>query len=349
MKIISIVGKKNTGKTTLTTKIIQELTKRGYNTASIKHSHHTIEMDKENTDTWKHKQAGANLVVGVGSTTFYNTTQEHNLNRILYLLKHFDNYDYIIIEGYKNYNYPKITTSPELKDKYTIKEINALNTTPEDIKELADLIEKHAHDITNTLYTHTCGYNNGETIAQEIRNGTLTQNDLDHIHTYLSIDEKVIGLNQFVSNYIKQNLLGIINTLNLKDYGITEIGKIELIIPNEKTPQKQENNNCTIEINNKNLITNKFTKNLIANTITGMINSLKTPDKTKQIELEITNINNNNLKNAKITLKTNKTNLEINEFTSKILKETTYSIINTLKTDDEIKQIKITVEDDIIC
>ena len=53
MKIVSIIGKKNTGKTSLTMKVIEELTKRGYNVASIKHSHHSIEMDKENTDTWK--------------------------------------------------------------------------------------------------------------------------------------------------------------------------------------------------------------------------------------------------------------------------------------------------------
>ena len=38
MKIVSIVGKKNTGKTSLTVKVIEELTKRGYNVASIKHS-----------------------------------------------------------------------------------------------------------------------------------------------------------------------------------------------------------------------------------------------------------------------------------------------------------------------
>ena len=55
MKIVSVVGRKNTGKTSLTVKIIEELTKRGYNVASIKHSHHEMEMDREHTDTWRHK------------------------------------------------------------------------------------------------------------------------------------------------------------------------------------------------------------------------------------------------------------------------------------------------------
>ena len=62
MKIVSIVGKKNTGKTSLTVKVIEELTKRGYNVASIKHSHHSIEMDKENTDTWKHKHKRSRFI-----------------------------------------------------------------------------------------------------------------------------------------------------------------------------------------------------------------------------------------------------------------------------------------------
>ena len=51
MKIVSVVGRKNTGKTSLTVKIIEELTRRGYNVASIKHSHHEMEMDREHTDT----------------------------------------------------------------------------------------------------------------------------------------------------------------------------------------------------------------------------------------------------------------------------------------------------------
>ena len=127
MKIVSIVGKKNSGKTSLTVKVIEELTKRGYNVASIKHSHHTMEMDKENTDTWRHKQAGSNIVVGVGSTTFFNVRDDLDLNRILFLIKHLGNVDFVIIEGFKRYNYPKIATSPDVVDKYTIKEVDSFN------------------------------------------------------------------------------------------------------------------------------------------------------------------------------------------------------------------------------
>ena len=152
MKIVSIVGRKNTGKTSLTVKVIEELTKRGYNVASIKHSHHTMEMDKENTDTWKHKQAGSQVVVGIGSTTFFNVRREMDLNRLLFLIKYMDDIDFVVIEGFKKYNYPKIITSSDVRDEYTIKEVDSFAIDQNGIEELADLIEQRGHDIVDTLF-----------------------------------------------------------------------------------------------------------------------------------------------------------------------------------------------------
>ena len=61
-----------------------------------------MEMDRENTDTWKHKNAGSNVVVGIGSTTFFNIRQNMDLNRLLYLIKHIDNIYFVVIEGFKS-------------------------------------------------------------------------------------------------------------------------------------------------------------------------------------------------------------------------------------------------------
>ncbi|MGN0177137.1 MAG: molybdopterin-guanine dinucleotide biosynthesis protein B [Methanobrevibacter sp.] len=344
MKIVSIVGRKNTGKTSLTVKVIEELTKRGYNVASIKHSHHTMEMDKENTDTWKHKQAGSNVVVGIGSTTFFNVKKEMDLNRLLFLIKHMDIVDFVVIEGFKKYNYPKIATSPDVVDEYTIKEVDSFTIDNTGLEELVDIIEERSHDIVDTLFANNCGFNNGEAIASEIREGNLTVNELDNVYSYLSIDNKVVGLNRFVSEYLKQTVLGVINTLNLDDYNIENISNIELIIPNEanKNPIDAE---CSILVNDKNLEMNTFTKNIVSNSIKGMINSIKTEDNVKIIDMVISNIENNKLENATIQLKTNDHNVEINEFTQGILKETIFAIINSLKVDEEITELKIKVEE----
>ena len=96
-------------------------------------------------------------------------------------------------------------------------------------------------------------------------------------------------------------------------------------------------------INGKDLEINAFTKNIVSNSINGMIRSLKTESDVKTIEIVISNIEHDQLENASIELKTNNHSVEINEFTQGILKETTYAIVNSLKIDDEIKELKINV------
>lgn len=344
MKIVSIVGRKNTGKTSLTVKVIEELTKRGYNVASIKHSHHTMEMDRENTDTWKHKQAGSNVVVGIGSTTFFNVRCEMDLNRLLFLIKYMDDVDFVIIEGFKKYNYPKIITSPDVRDEYTIKEVDSFSIDKKGVEELADLIEERGHDIVDTLFANNCGFNNGDTIASEIRQGKLTVNDLDDIQSYLSIDDNVVGLNRFVSDYLKQTVLGVISTLNLDDYNVRDIKKIELLIPQGVEIKKSEGK-TGILINDNPLEMNHFTENLVTNSIKAMVNSLKTEGNVKTIDIEISDIKNNEVIDAEISLKTNSHPVEINEFSRGILKETIYAIISSLKINDEINNLKINVEE----
>ena len=61
--IISIVGKSDSGKTTLIEKLVPELTRRGYRIATVKHDVHGFEVDREGKDSWRHKKAGAHTVV----------------------------------------------------------------------------------------------------------------------------------------------------------------------------------------------------------------------------------------------------------------------------------------------
>ena len=113
MRIISIVGLKNTGKTSLTGKIIKELTNRNFKVASIKHSHHRMEMDHEGTDTYKQMEAGSDFVVGIGGRTYFNINERLDLERILFLIKLMENPDFVVIEGFKAYPYAKIATCEE--------------------------------------------------------------------------------------------------------------------------------------------------------------------------------------------------------------------------------------------
>ena len=213
------------------------------------------------------------------------------------------------------------------------------------MEELADLIEERCHDIVDTLFANNCGYNNGETIARDIRNGALSSEELDNVESYLSVDGKVVGLNRFVSDYLKQSVLGVISTLNLKDYGVEDVGKVELVIPNEPAPIDTAERKATVRINDKNLEINQFTNNIIANSIAAMVSSLKTEGDVSTIDIEIDGIEDENVMDADISLKTNEKPVDINSFSRGILKETVFAIVNSLKIDEKIKNIKIKVEE----
>jgi molybdopterin-guanine dinucleotide biosynthesis protein B len=212
-------------------KIIKELKRRDFKVATIKHSHHKMEMDKENTDTWKHKEAGSETVVGIGDRTFFNIAKDLPIERILFLIKIIEEPDFVVVEGFKNYNYSKIVTSKGLEDEFTLKTVDAFNIDENEIKSLVDIIEKNSFDIIDTLHTNECGYVDGESIGKAIIKNEI--NYTDDINVHLSINEKVIGLNYFVSDFIKHSVIGMLKSLKTKKYGINEdkcFEKIELII-----------------------------------------------------------------------------------------------------------------------
>jgi len=60
--VFCITGFKNAGKTTLVTRLVAELTRRGYHVATIKFAHHEVEVDHEGRDSFRHRAAGARSV-----------------------------------------------------------------------------------------------------------------------------------------------------------------------------------------------------------------------------------------------------------------------------------------------
>lgn len=234
MRIISIVGLKNTGKTSLTSKIIKELTNRGFKVASIKHSHHQMEMDHEGTDTYKQMESGSDFVVGIGGRTYFNINERLDLERILFLIKLIESPDFVVIEGFKSYPYAKVATCQEVEDDYTIKVVNSFEITDSEVLDLVDLIEERAYDILETLFVDDCGYNDAHILGQAFAQGKLDYNPETQAEVNLAIDGINIGLNKFVSDFIKQTVLGILNPLKTEEYGVKDYSNIDITIKNKK-------------------------------------------------------------------------------------------------------------------
>lgn len=107
--VISVVGRNsNVGKTTLVCNLLKELKSKGYRVATIKHDSKGFDIDHPGKDTWKHNQAGADIVIISSPKKFAymeNTTDEYTLDEIT---KNIGNVDIIITEGYKYEDKPKI-------------------------------------------------------------------------------------------------------------------------------------------------------------------------------------------------------------------------------------------------
>ena len=63
MHVIGIVGWKNSGKTTLVVELVRLLTERGLKIGTIKHAHHSFDIDQPGKDSYRHREAGASDVI----------------------------------------------------------------------------------------------------------------------------------------------------------------------------------------------------------------------------------------------------------------------------------------------
>ncbi|MHB8138444.1 MAG: molybdopterin-guanine dinucleotide biosynthesis protein B [Deltaproteobacteria bacterium HGW-Deltaproteobacteria-1] len=139
--IVSIVGKSNSGKTTLLEKIIADLVGRGYRVATIKHNRHGFNIDHEGKDSYRHKQAGAHTTV-VSSPHQIAIIQDVDRDQTFAEIR--DNYireaDIILTEGFKVNDYPKIEVfRSELKRELISKKEDGLIAVASDVKLAVDV------------------------------------------------------------------------------------------------------------------------------------------------------------------------------------------------------------------
>jgi molybdopterin-guanine dinucleotide biosynthesis protein B len=197
--IISIVGKSDSGKTTLIEKLVPELTRRGYRIATVKHDVHGFEVDREGKDSWRHKQAGAHTVV-ISSpkkvALIRDVEKDLTLEEIREKL--IQDVDLILSEGYKKDVQPKIEIFRKEKHKELLctKEDNLIAIVSDkkfrvgvscfsldDVKGVADFIEKE--------------YLQSER-EQEVS---------------LKVNGKKIPMTPFVKNFVTSTIKGMLSSL----------------------------------------------------------------------------------------------------------------------------------------
>ena len=110
MKIFGVTGWKNSGKTGLMERLITEFTARGLTVSSIKHAHHSFDIDHPGRDSYRHRDAGARqvLLASRNRWALMHELRDEDEPSLGDLLKQLSTVDLVLIEGYKRDRHPKI-------------------------------------------------------------------------------------------------------------------------------------------------------------------------------------------------------------------------------------------------
>jgi molybdopterin-guanine dinucleotide biosynthesis protein MobB len=109
-RIISVIGRKNAGKTTLAVALMTELTRRGHRVMTIKHGHHPANVDRAGSDTWRHFNEGRAERVLIASPNlrvlFERSPDDYD--PIGLARRYMHGADIVLTEGFKAAPIPKI-------------------------------------------------------------------------------------------------------------------------------------------------------------------------------------------------------------------------------------------------
>lgn len=108
--VFGVTGWKNSGKTTLTERLVTELVGRGYRVSTVKHAHHAFDIDKEGADSWRHRIAGATEVAIVSGHRWalMHELRDEGEPSLAEIIARFAACDLVLVEGYKRESHLKL-------------------------------------------------------------------------------------------------------------------------------------------------------------------------------------------------------------------------------------------------
>jgi molybdopterin-guanine dinucleotide biosynthesis protein B len=235
VKAVGIIGYKKSGKTTLVTRLSQELSQMGYSVAILKHVSGNI--DFPHTDTSRFRTC-ASFVSAISPKESEMIVKGNK--RIEDILAYVD-CDIVLVEGFKEEKtFPKIVCVLQQADKKKLcnglelctasfnKDISEFCIENDDhIKKMAGIVSEKSFKLPNLNCGH-CGYENCFELAKEIVKGNKTIDNCVSLNPPISIkvDGAEFPLNPFMSNLFKNSFLAMLSSLK----GFKK-GRIEIDIP----------------------------------------------------------------------------------------------------------------------
>ena len=230
MKVFSVYGISDSGKTTTIENLIKGLKNRGYSVGSVKEIHsEAFAIDTEGSNTYRHKQAGAELVTARG---MYETDvlfpKKLPIDDILELYTQ----DYVVLEGVTDSEVPKILCAPdiqqieeklddtvfaisgvisnEISESRGLPVINAITKA----EKLVDLVEqrvfKKLPNLNCGLFGRTC-----QQMAVDILKGVSSRDDckVTKGSVEVLINGKKLEMVPFVRDIVESTVRGLLSSL----------------------------------------------------------------------------------------------------------------------------------------
>ena len=110
MRVYGVVGWKNAGKTGLMERLVTEITGRGFSVSTVKHAHHSFDVDHPGKDSHRHRVAGAREVLLASRYRFALMHELHGEDEptLDALLAKLAPVDLVLVEGYKRDGHAKV-------------------------------------------------------------------------------------------------------------------------------------------------------------------------------------------------------------------------------------------------
>lgn len=110
LPLFGIAGWSNAGKTTLIEKLVAHFAAKGLRVATIKHTHHKFDIDRPDTDTARHRRAGASetAIVSGSRVALIEEIESRGEPALQAVAQRLLPADIILVEGYKSEPIPKI-------------------------------------------------------------------------------------------------------------------------------------------------------------------------------------------------------------------------------------------------
>lgn len=110
MRLFGIAGWKNSGKTGLMERLVAEFARRGFTVSTVKHAHHSFDVDHPGKDSFRHRAAGAHQVLLSSANRWALMTELQGAPEppLEVLLAQLAPVDLVLVEGFKREAHPKI-------------------------------------------------------------------------------------------------------------------------------------------------------------------------------------------------------------------------------------------------